>query len=99
MVVAEVISRSTRRIDEGEKKDAYLSIPSLAVYLLVEQESARVIAYRRTDAGFVREAYAGLAKTISLSEIGCELPLAEIYDGVEFSPETVAENGEKLNAD
>src|SRR5204863_8150738 len=38
----EVLSQSTRRIDEGEKKDAYLTIPALAVYILVEQESPRV---------------------------------------------------------
>ena len=30
-VIAEVLSRRTRRIDEGEKKDAYLTIPSLNV--------------------------------------------------------------------
>src|SRR5438067_643283 len=34
-VIIEVLSRATRRIDEGEKKDAYLTIPSLSVYLLV----------------------------------------------------------------
>jgi Uma2 family endonuclease len=30
-VLFEVLSRRTRRIDEGEKKDAYLTIPSLSV--------------------------------------------------------------------
>src|SRR5436309_1405279 len=46
----EVLSQSTRRIDEGEKKDAYLTIPSLRVYALVEQESPTVIVFRRTEA-------------------------------------------------
>lgn len=36
-VIIEVLSESTRRTDEGEKKDAYLMIPSLGVYLMVEQ--------------------------------------------------------------
>src|SRR5438105_10241135 len=36
-VLFEVLSRGTRRIDEGEKKDAYLTIPSLGVYVLIEQ--------------------------------------------------------------
>src|SRR5256884_7063865 len=31
-VLFEGLSRSTRRIDEGEKKDAYLTIPSLGVH-------------------------------------------------------------------
>src|SRR5260370_33254291 len=44
-VLVEVLSRSTRRIDEGEKKDAYLAIPSLAVYLLVDQDHPAGVAY------------------------------------------------------
>jgi Uma2 family endonuclease len=87
VVVMEVLSRKTRRIDEGEKKDAYLTIPSLAVYLLIEQESPVVTVYRRTEQGFVREVFAELEATIPLSEIGTELPLAELYEGVQFSAE------------
>ena len=51
VVIWKLLSRATRRIDDGEKKDAYLTIPTLAVYLLVEQETAAVIAYRRSDQG------------------------------------------------
>jgi Uma2 family endonuclease len=86
-VISEVLSRKTRRLDEGEKKDAYLTIASLSAYLMIEQESPLVVVYRRTEQGFVREVYAGLEAVIPLAEIGTELPLAEIYEGVEFSPE------------
>ena len=86
-VIVEVLSRATRRIDEGEKKDAYLTIPSLSVYLLIEQDSSTVVAYRRTEQGFVSEKYTRLNDTIPLTEIDVELPLAEIYEGVEFVPE------------
>lgn len=86
-VIVEVLSRRTRRTDEGEKKDAYLTIPSLCVYLLVEQEMAAVVAFRRTDQGFVREVYEGLDAVIPLAEIETSLPLTEIYEGVEFTPE------------
>jgi Uma2 family endonuclease len=86
-VVIEVLSARTRRIDEGEKKDGYLTIPSLNVYLLVEQEMASVLVWRRTEQGFVRQLYQGLDAMLPLSEIGTELPLAEIYEAVEFSPE------------
>lgn len=86
-VLCEVLSRSTRRIDDGEKKDAYTMIPSLSVYALVEQDSATVVLHRRTELGFVREVYAGIDAVIPLPEIEIELPLAEIYDGLEFSPE------------
>jgi Uma2 family endonuclease len=86
-VIVEVLSRKTRRTDEGEKKDAYLSIPSLCAYLLVEQASPTVVVHRRTKRGFVREVYEGLETVIPLSKIGTELPLAEVYDGVQFIPE------------
>jgi Uma2 family endonuclease len=86
-VIVEVLSKKTRRIDEGEKKDNYLTIPSLCAYVLVEQEFPAAYLYRRTEHGFVREVYEGLETIIRLPEIEIELPLAEIYDGVEFSPE------------
>jgi Uma2 family endonuclease len=87
VVLIEVLSRSTRRIDEGEKKDAYFTIPSLQTYLLVEQESAAVTAFCRTEQGFVRELYTCQEAVIPLTEIDIELPLVEIYEDVEFIPE------------
>jgi Uma2 family endonuclease len=86
-VLVEVLSRRTRRIDEGEKKDAYLTIPSLGVYVLVEQEMPAVVVFRRTEGGFVREVYQGLHAVVPLGEIEIELPLAAIYEAVEFAPE------------
>ena len=87
-VIVEVLSRRTRRLDLGEKREGYLKIPSLSVYLMVEQDEPTVIAYRRTDdQGFVREVYQGLDSVIDLAEIQCQLPLADVYDRVEFGPE------------
>jgi Uma2 family endonuclease len=86
-VLIEVLSNRTRRIDEGEKKDAYLTIPSLCVYALVEQEAPAVVVFRRTDKGFVREVYQGLDAVVPLGEVDIDLPLAEVYDAVEFGPE------------
>ncbi len=87
VAIVEVVSRTTRRIDRGEKRDAYLAIPSLSAYLIVEQESPTIEVYRRGEQGFVPESYSGLEAVIPLGEIETELPLAEVYDGVEFSPE------------
>ena len=86
-VIFEVLSTKTRRIDGGEKKDAYLTIPTLAAYVMVEQDEAASVVFRRTEQGFVREVYAGRAASILLPEIGTELPLAEVYEDVEFVPE------------
>ena len=87
VVLAEVLSRSTRRVDESEKKDSYLSIATLRAYLLIEQETDCVTVYRRADGDFLRELYED-DSTIRLPEIGTELPLSEIYDGVTFVPES-----------
>jgi len=90
-VVVEVLSHKTRRIDKGEKREAYLTIPSLGAYLLVEQEGPTVEVLRRTEQGFVREVYTGLEAVIPLADIDTELPLAEIFEDVEFSPESDGE--------
>jgi Uma2 family endonuclease len=93
--IVEVLSKTTRRLDEGEKKDAYQTIPSLGAYLLVEQETPLVVVFRRTEHGFVREVYQGLDAVIPLPEIGTDLPLAELYETVEFQVEQPDElNGE-----
>lgn len=84
VVIAEVLSDSTRRIDEGEKREAYLTIPTLSEYLLIETERPRVVAHRRTDSGFVAEAYEGTEAIMPLADIEVELALAELYERVEF---------------
>ncbi|WP_202907575.1 Uma2 family endonuclease [Mariniblastus fucicola] len=93
VVVVEVISESTRRTDEKEKRDGYLSINSLQVYLRVEQGTPCVKVDRRNDECFDSQLYEELSAVIPLPEIGMELPLSELYRGVTFPgpPETVDE--------
>jgi Uma2 family endonuclease len=85
VVVAEVLSEATRRIDEGEKKDAYLAIPSLTAYLLIETDRPRVVVHRRTETVFMPEVYEGLDATIALDDLGCSISLAELYERVDFA--------------
>jgi len=86
VVIAEVVSDATRRTDEGEKREAYLTIPTLMAYLIIETHRPRVVVHRRTDSGFVAEAYEGADASIPLGAIDTELPLAELYERVEFEP-------------
>jgi Uma2 family endonuclease len=85
VVIAEVISDATRRIDEGEKRDAYLTIPTLSAYLLIESDSPRVVVYERSERGFVAHLYEGLDAVIPLPAIGAQLALADLFDRVDFS--------------
>ena len=82
VVIIEVLSESTRRTDEHEKREAYAAIDSLLVYVLLEQDSAAAVVYRRGAMGFVREVWLGREATIPLAEVGCELRLCDAYDNV-----------------
>lgn len=91
VVVLEVTSPSTRRIDLGEKKDAYLAIPTLMVYLVAESTEPVVQVYRRSPNGdFQRELAIGLEASIPLPEIGATLALADLYEGIDFEAEAAA---------
>jgi len=86
VVIIEVLSESTRRADLGEKRDAYLTIQSLKVLLLVASDAPVVTVYRRkSEGGFALEYYTALDDTITLPEIDAALPLAELYERVEFA--------------
>jgi Uma2 family endonuclease len=87
VVIVEVLSPSTRRIDEGEKKAGYLTIPSLGAYVLVDSERPGVVVWRRRGEEFQRETYADLGAAVALPEIDVTLPLGEAYANVEWPKE------------
>ncbi len=85
VVIIEVLSDSTRRADLGEKRDAYLTIPSLKVLLFVEPEAHAVTLHRRLpEGGFTIERHSGLDAIIPLPGIEASLSLADLYERVEF---------------
>src|SRR5688500_14037583 len=90
VVIAEVISEVTRRIDEGEKREAYLTIPTLASYLVIESDRARVVVHERTDSGFVPRLYEGLDALVPLASIRVELALADLYERIDFTAAAAA---------
>lgn len=85
VIVIEVLSDSTRRTDLGEKRDAYLTLPSLASYLIIEQDQPRVTVHRRIPdkANFERKVYDGLETSIPLPEIDAALALADLFEGLD----------------
>ena len=88
VVIIEVLSDSTRRTDLGEKRDAYLTLPSLKVLLFVELEKPSITLHRRkSGGGFAIEHHLGLDAVIPLPEIDASLALADLYDRVELATE------------
>ena len=78
-VIFEILSESTRSIDEREKRMAYLTLPSLDAYVRIEQERRAVVIERRTNEGWQREVLAADA-LVSLPTVGVEFPVAELYE-------------------
>ena len=84
VLVAEVTSPASLDYDRGAKLHFYQSIPSLRIYLVIDQQQPLVELYERQDAAWLSREYAGLDAIVPLPSLGCDLPLAEIYDGIQF---------------
>ncbi len=82
ILVAEVLSPGTRRQDEGEKRMIYSHLPSMKLYLLLEQDECKVSVYRRVGDGFDPKVYRGPDAVVPLPELAIELPLEPLYRAV-----------------
>ena len=79
-VIFEILSPDTERVDRGEKRLNYQTLPSLEAYCLVDQFRVAVTVYRRTADGWTSEFMSEKTDALRLACIGCELPLAAIYE-------------------
>jgi Uma2 family endonuclease len=87
-VVTEVLSPSTESYDRGKKLAQYIKIPSLEEYVLVSQDEPRLDTFfRRDDGSWTFSVSAGSDATVALRSMGMDVPLAEIYAGIEFPPQ------------
>lgn len=85
VVVVEVLSESTKRVDMGEKREAYRAISTLRVLLLVDPEKPHVtVDRRRENGGFDTEFYTSLDDVIPLAEVSAELRMSEVYSGLDL---------------
>ncbi len=94
LLVVEVLSDSTEKYDRGIKFGHYRRLPTLREYVLVAQDRFSVEAYLRrpeeADAAgnvdhWLLSAATDPAATIRLGSLDVSVPLAAIYDGVEFA--------------
>jgi len=82
-VIVEVLSKSTRRQDLGDKKDGYLELSSLDTYVCLEQSRQLAIVFQRTALGnFDELMYEGIEASVPLPSIDCSLSLADVYRNV-----------------
>jgi Uma2 family endonuclease len=82
LVVGEVLSPSTVRVDRGENFDAYRQIETLQEYVPIEQDAVHVELFRRGSAWEREVLKAG--GVLRLDSIGFAMPVAALYRRVEF---------------
>ncbi len=80
-ILVEVISRSTRKIDERDKLLEYINIPTLEEYVIIEQDVVDVTVYRKKDDWHSKHYFLG--DDIHFESIDFSLSVEDIYDRVE----------------
>jgi Uma2 family endonuclease len=83
VLIAEVLSSAT--LDLGDKAAEYSRLTSLAAYLVLSQDEIKAWIYlKSSDQCPGPQVIFGASATIRVPALGIDLPLAEIYAGVEF---------------
>lgn len=82
LVAAEVLSPSPMNNDRGRKAEFYQGLQTLRSYLIIYQEEARVELWSRGNGPdwFLR--VLGRDDTIPLPDLGGEIPVAALYNGL-----------------
>jgi len=87
VVVFEVLSPNSVRRDRVVKLREYQAVGSIRRYVIVEAgEIAVTVMFRDEGGELFRTVGLGEGEVLDLPEIGIELPLAEIYQGIAFAP-------------
>jgi len=82
VVLVEVLSPSTERLDRREKFLSYIARPTLKEYVLIDQSKQAVTRFRHENGWKPEHLVEG--DTLALPSIGFEQSLAEIYEDVEL---------------
>jgi len=87
VLIVEVTSPTTELRDLGDKRRAYQQIATVQQYLIIAQQSASVIDFRRgPDRMWVSFGeHTGLGDGVRLVAVDDVLSLGEIYEGVTFT--------------
>ena len=80
VIIVEVLSKSTRRMDQTTKRLRYINLPSLVEYVLIEQDIVDIEVMRKSDNW--RSSRYFLGDSITFESIDLTLSVEEIYDRV-----------------
>ncbi len=83
LLIVEVTSASTAERDHYEKFTLYRQIDTLRQYLMLSSAEVHAELYTLDELGrWIFTETRGLTAVLGLSSIGCQVPLAEVYHGL-----------------
>jgi Uma2 family endonuclease len=86
VLILEVVSDSTREIDRREKRAAYLQMPSVLEYVIVEQKNMLVEIHRRQpDGRWLTHFYNCPKEKFEFVSVDLKLTVADVYRHVAFA--------------
>ncbi|NOR79312.1 MAG: Uma2 family endonuclease [Methyloprofundus sp.] len=80
-IVVEVLSKSTRRIDETIKLMSYINIPSVQEYVIIEQDVVDIQVLRRSENWLPKHYFLG--DEVEFASIDLVLSVEDIYERVQ----------------
>jgi Uma2 family endonuclease len=87
ILIIEVISKSTERVDRTEKVFLYQQLSSLQEYVVVDQYRMEVQVHRRQEnGGWITYFFNELDDIVEFTSVDLQIPLPEIYRRVTFDP-------------
>ncbi|MEB3178953.1 MAG: Uma2 family endonuclease [Nostocaceae cyanobacterium] len=86
LLITEVLSKSTKNYDQGDKFLYYRSIPEFQEYILIDQYQYHVMQYVKTaDSKWIFAEIEGESAALSLETINFQITLTDLYELVDFS--------------
>ena len=86
VMIAEVLSKSTKGYDRDEKFAAYRTITTLQEYILIDQYTMHIEQYCKTDNNqWIFSEFTDGNINLNLASISCQMTLSDIYDKVDFN--------------
>lgn len=79
ILVAEILSPSTLRYDQGDKRLAYQTLASLKEYVITAQDTQYAEIYRRMDEGWEHLVYGPETDHLPLTSVDFAIPFADLY--------------------
>jgi Uma2 family endonuclease len=86
LLIAEVLSKSTKNYDQGDKFLYYRSIPELREYILIDQSQYHVMQYVKTAEGqWLFTEFEAENSGLSLQSVDFKMAFNDLYERVNFA--------------